>query len=93
MGKSLGIWGNSSSESDESEYPGDASMLAIKDDEDVYNSIISFMAKYDEEDEGDDEVILDDLKQNLDICSLKTLRKSVVVFIDSLCELTTKRGF
>lgn len=66
---------NSSSESDEFEHLGDASILAIKGDTDVYNSMFAFMAKSDEEDEGDDEVTLNDLKQNLDICTLKKLRK------------------
>lgn len=62
-------------------------MLAIKDGEGVYISMFAFMAKSDERYEGDDKVTLEDLKQNLELCSLKQLRKLVVVLIDSLCEL------
>lgn len=50
-------------------------MLAINDEENVYNSMFAFMAKSDDEEKDVDKVTLDDLKQILDTCSLKKLRK------------------
>ena len=64
MKKAFAVWGDSSSESEESECPEDASMLAIKDDENVFNGMFTFMAKSDDE-EDEEKVTLVDLKQNL----------------------------
>lgn len=46
-------------------------MLAIKDDEDMLNLMFAFMAKLDDEDGNSDDVNLDDLKQNVNVYSLK----------------------
>lgn len=46
--------------------------------------------KYDDADEGDDDVTLDNLKKNLTIYSFKNLRKLVAMLIDSLSELITE---
>lgn len=43
--KSLAVWRNSSSGSEEFKYPEDASMLAIKDEEDVFNLVFTFYRK------------------------------------------------
>ncbi|KAH0688877.1 hypothetical protein KY289_016235 [Solanum tuberosum] len=49
--KAFAVWGDSSSESKESECPEDASMLAIKDDENVFDGMFTFMAKSDDEED------------------------------------------
>ncbi|XP_055821824.1 uncharacterized protein LOC129890275 [Solanum dulcamara] len=54
--KTLGVLKNSSSESEESEYPEDASMLVMKDDDKLFNTFFSFMEKSD--DKAEEEVIL-----------------------------------
>ncbi|XP_055835086.1 uncharacterized protein LOC129903561 [Solanum dulcamara] len=64
--RALAIWGKSSSDSEESEHPEDASMLSIKDDEDVFDFMFAFMAKS-EDDDVDEEVTLSDFKQNLNV--------------------------
>ena len=43
--KALFVSGDFSSDSRESEYSEDASMLAVKDDEDVFDVMFAFMAK------------------------------------------------
>ncbi|KAH0665345.1 hypothetical protein KY285_026551 [Solanum tuberosum] len=60
--------------------------MAVKDDETVFNSLFSLMAKSDDE-ENQDEVTLFDLKSDLDTLSIKRLRKLVVVL--PVDELTT----
>lgn len=45
MKKALSVSGNFSSKSEESEHSEEASMLAIKDDEDVFDVMFSFIAK------------------------------------------------
>ena len=47
--KALGVSSNSSSDSEESEHPEDASMLALKDGEDVFDAMFAFMEKPDDE--------------------------------------------
>ncbi|XP_049366103.1 uncharacterized protein LOC125830957 [Solanum verrucosum] len=88
--KALAVWGNGSSESNEEEDSHeDVSVMAIKDDETVFNSIFSLMAKSDDE-ENQDEVTHFDLKSDLDTLSIKRLRKLVAVLIDLVDELTTE---
>lgn len=60
-------------------------MLVMKDDDEVFNTLFIFMAKSD--DEVEDEVTLLDLKENLDLYSIKKLKKRVCVLIDSLYHL------
>ncbi|XP_049347721.1 uncharacterized protein LOC125812241 [Solanum verrucosum] len=87
--KVFDVWGNPSSDSEESEHHEDVSMMAVKDEENVFNSMFSLMAKSDDEDDKD-EVTLFDLKNDLDTLSIRRLRKLVAVLIDSVDELTTE---
>ncbi|XP_049381315.1 uncharacterized protein LOC125845854 [Solanum stenotomum] len=87
--KAFAVWEDSSNESKESECPEDASMLAIKDDENVFNGMFTFMAKSNDE-EDEEKVTLFDLKQNLNAYSVRRLGNLVVVLIDSVIELTTE---
>ncbi|KAH0717452.1 hypothetical protein KY285_013483 [Solanum tuberosum] len=87
--KALAVWGDSSSDSEESEHPKDVSMLAVKGDKDVFDATYSFMAKSDDE-EVDEEVTLSDLKQNLHVYCVKKLRSLAALLIDSIIELTTE---
>ncbi|KAK4713349.1 hypothetical protein R3W88_019256 [Solanum pinnatisectum] len=84
------VCGDSSSELEESKCPEDASMLAIKNDENVFDGMFSFMAKSDDE-EDEEKVTFSDLKQNLNAYSIRKLRNLVVVLIDSVIELTAKK--
>ncbi|KAH0769701.1 hypothetical protein KY290_013682 [Solanum tuberosum] len=63
--------------------------MAVKDEENVFNSMFSLMAKSDDEDDKD-EVTLFDLKSDLDTLSIRRLRKLAAVLIDSIDELTTE---
>lgn len=45
VNKAFTFWGDSSSESDDSECPEDASMILVKDDENVFDGILFFMLK------------------------------------------------
>lgn len=85
--KSLVIWRNSSSEFERSKHLEEASMLAIKDDDEVFDIVFAFMEK--SNDEAEDEVTLHDLKDNLDLGIIKKLRKLACALIDSLHYLTT----
>ncbi|KAK4729569.1 hypothetical protein R3W88_022557 [Solanum pinnatisectum] len=87
--KAFAVWGNASSDSEEEENHEDVSMMAVNDDEIVFNSIFSLMAKSDDEDDQD-EITLFDLKSDLDTLSIKRLRKLIVVLIDSVDELTNE---
>ena len=49
MKKALFVSGDFSSDSRESEYSEDASMLALKDGEDVFDAMFAFMEKPDDE--------------------------------------------
>ena len=89
--KALVVWVNASSESkEETDSPEDILMMAIQDDETVYNSIFSLMAKSDNE-EDLNEVTLFDLKDDLDTLSINRLRKLVALLIDSVDELTSEK--
>ncbi|XP_049368191.1 uncharacterized protein LOC125833082 [Solanum verrucosum] len=88
--KSFAVYGNGSSESEEEEDNHEnVSMMAVKDDETVFNSIVSLMEKSNDE-ENQYEVTLFYLKSDLDTLSIKRLRKLVTVLIDSVDELTTE---
>ncbi|XP_049399696.1 uncharacterized protein LOC125863713 [Solanum stenotomum] len=88
--KAFAVWGNDSSESEEDvESYEDVSMMAIKDDENVFNSIFSLMAKSNDE-EGLNEVTLFYLKDDLDTLPIKNLRKLAALLIDSVDERTTE---
>ncbi|KAK4729545.1 hypothetical protein R3W88_022533 [Solanum pinnatisectum] len=47
--KAFVVWGNVSSDSEEEESHENVSMMAVNDDETVFNSIFSLMAKSDDE--------------------------------------------
>lgn len=68
-------------------------MLVKNDDDNVYNSMFTFIEKSDEEKEDVDKVTLVDLKQTLDTYSPQKLKILTSVLIDSLCELTTEKEF
>ncbi|XP_049405388.1 uncharacterized protein LOC125868860 [Solanum stenotomum] len=88
--KDFAVWGNDSSESEEdAETHEDVSMMAIKDDENVFNSIFSLMAKSNDE-EDLNKVTLFDLKDDLDTLPIKILRKLVALLIDFVNERTTE---
>lgn len=82
--KALGVSSNSSSDSEESEHPEDASMLAVKDGEDAFDAMFAFMKKSDDE-------FVNEKKQNVNVFSIRKLRKLVVVLIDLISELTTEK--
>lgn len=86
--KALVVWENFSSESKELEHPEDASLLRMKDDDNVFNTLFAFMAK--SNDEVDDKVTLLNLKENLDIYSVMKLKKLVSIFIKFSYELTVE---
>jgi len=53
--KAFAVWGNDSSESEEDvESHEDVSMMAIEDDESIFNSIFSLMANSDDEEDSDE---------------------------------------
>jgi len=88
--KALVVWGNDTSESEEDdENHEDVSMMAIKDDESIFNSIFSLMANSDDE-EDSNEVTFLDLKNDLDTLHVNKLRKLAALLIDSVVERTTK---
>ncbi|XP_049373989.1 uncharacterized protein LOC125839052 [Solanum verrucosum] len=88
--KAFVLWGNDSSESEEDvESDEYVSMMAIEDNESVFNSIFSLMAKSDDEDDSD-EVTLFDLKDDLDVFPVEKLRKLVSLLIDSVDERTNE---
>ncbi|XP_049397273.1 uncharacterized protein LOC125861406 [Solanum stenotomum] len=88
--KALVVWGNASRESEEeTDSPKDVSMMAVEDDETVYNSIFSLMEKSDDEKDLN-EVTLFDLKDDLDTLPINRLRKLAAPLIDSVDELTSE---
>ncbi|XP_055816036.1 uncharacterized protein LOC129885688 [Solanum dulcamara] len=92
--KAFAVWGNSSSDSEESTHLEDASMVAVKDDEEVFDSLFAFMAQLDDEEADDDDetkVTLANLRQNLHIYSAKKLRSLAAVVIDSVTELINEK--
>ncbi|KAK4721295.1 hypothetical protein R3W88_011528 [Solanum pinnatisectum] len=87
--KALEVWGDTSSDLEESEHPEDASMLPVKDDDVIFDEIFAFMEKFDDE-EAEKEVTLSDFKKNLHVYFVKRLRNLAVVLINSITELTTE---
>ncbi|XP_049406072.1 uncharacterized protein LOC125869660 [Solanum stenotomum] len=88
--KAFAVWGNDSSESEENaESYENVSMMAIKDDENVFNSIFSLMANSDDE-EDSDEVTLFYLKDDLNNLPIENLRKLAALLIDCVDERTTE---
>jgi len=84
------VGGNDASESEEDEKSHeDVSIMAIEDDESIFNSIFSLMANSDDE-EDSDEVTLFDLKDDLDNLPIENLRKLVALLIDCVDERTTE---
>ncbi|KAH0683294.1 hypothetical protein KY289_021046 [Solanum tuberosum] len=51
--KAFAVWRDSSSEPGESECPDNASMLAVKDDDNVFDGMFTLMAKSDDEEDED----------------------------------------
>ncbi|XP_049372851.1 uncharacterized protein LOC125837822 [Solanum verrucosum] len=90
VNKALIVWGDSSSESEESECPDDASMMVVKDDENVFDGLFALMAKSDSE-EDKQKVTLLDLKQNLNTYFVRMLRNVADVLIDSVIKLTAEK--
>ncbi|XP_049349519.1 uncharacterized protein LOC125814108 [Solanum verrucosum] len=88
--KAFAVWGNDSSESEEdAESYEDVSMMAIKEDENVFNFIFSLMANSDYE-EDSDKVTLFYLKDDLDNLPIENLRKLAALLIDCVDERTTE---
>ncbi|XP_015169753.1 uncharacterized protein [Solanum tuberosum] len=88
--KAFVVWGDDSSESEEdAESHDDVSMMAIEDDESIFNSIFSLMVKFDD-DEDPYKVTLFDLKDDLDTFPVEKLRKLAALLIDSVDERTTE---
>ncbi|KAK4731298.1 hypothetical protein R3W88_024286 [Solanum pinnatisectum] len=87
--KALAVWGYSSSDLDQLEHPEDVSMLTVKDDENVFNTMFTLMEKSDDE-ESKKEVTLSDIKQDLHTYSVKKLRNLEAIWIDSITELMTE---
>lgn len=90
--KALGVWVNSSSGFEDEEQLEDSSMLAVKDYDEIYNGLFAFMAQPDDKEDDDEEVMLLDLKDNLDLYSSRELKKLTCVLIDSIYELTTEKN-
>ena len=49
--KALDAWGDSSSDSENSYEPNDASMVVVHDEDNIYNEMIAFMAHSNDEDD------------------------------------------
>lgn len=66
-------------------------MLDVKDDENVFDGMFRFMEKYDDE-EGEEKIIILDIKQNLNVGSVRRLRNLANILINFVIELTTGKG-
>ena len=88
--KSLAAWGDSSSDSEDPDEPNDVSMVVVHEEETIFNEMFALMA-HTENEEEDNHVTLLDMKNDLDKYSLKNLRTSAKVMIDSVIELTSER--
>ena len=49
--KALAAWGDSSSDSEDSDEPNDVSMVVVHDEDNIYNEMIAFMAHSNDEDD------------------------------------------
>ena len=65
-------------------------MVAVHEEETIFNEMFAFMA-HTENEEEDDKVTLLDMKNDLNNYSLKKLRRMTKVMIDSVIELTSER--
>lgn len=92
MKKVLAVWENSSSESEKFEHTEDASLMAVKEDDKIFNQIFRFMVNSKDDDEPMKEVTLSNFNQNLHIFSTKKLMKLAAILINSTIELTTKKN-
>ncbi|XP_069146079.1 uncharacterized protein [Solanum lycopersicum] len=88
--RALAAWGDSSSDSEDPDEPKDVSMVAVHEEETVFNEMFSLMA-HTENEEEDNQVTLLDMKNDLDKYSLKKLRTLAKVMLDSVIELTSER--
>ena len=88
--KALAAWGDSSIDLEDPDEPKDVSMVAVQEEETVFNEIFALMAHTADEEE-DNQVTLLDMKNDLDKYSLKKLRTLAKVMIDSVIELTSER--
>ena len=88
--RALAAWGDSSSDSEDPDEPKDVSMVAIHEDQIVFNEMFALMS-HTEDVEEDNQVTLLDMKNDLDKYSLKKLRTLAKVMIDSVIELTSER--
>ena len=68
--KALAAWGDYSSDSEDPDEPKDVSMVAVHEEETVFNEIFALMAHTTDEEE-DNQVTLLDMKNDLDKYSLK----------------------
>ena len=68
--KALAAWGDSSSDSEDPDEPNDVSMVAVHEEETIFNEMFALMA-HTENEEEDDQVTLLDMKNDLDNYSLK----------------------
>lgn len=56
--KVLAVQGGSSSDSNQSGHPKDVSMLILKDDDILFNTMFAVMEKFDDDEEAEEEVTL-----------------------------------
>ena len=68
--KALAAWGDSSSDSEDPDEPKDVSMVAVHEEEIVFNEMFALMA-HTENEEEDNQITLLDMKNDLDKYSLK----------------------
>ncbi|XP_069150405.1 uncharacterized protein [Solanum lycopersicum] len=88
--RALAAWGDSSSDSEDPDEPKDVSMVAVHEEETVFNEMFALMAHTENEEENN-QVTLFDMKNDLDKYSLKKLRTLAKVMLDSVIELTSER--
>ncbi|XP_075100934.1 uncharacterized protein LOC142176685 [Nicotiana tabacum] len=82
--QALAAWGDSSSESEDETNIGDNSMMAVKSEENEYDSIFALMAQSDDdEDDDNSEVNFKDIQRNLKSYSPKKLMSLTSVLIDA----------
>lgn len=78
-------WGDSLSESDQSEQGENVPIIVMEDEVQVFDLLFVLMAETD--DNEDEPVTLLDIKENLKNCSLNKLRSLASVLSDSMNEL------
>ncbi|XP_069149941.1 uncharacterized protein [Solanum lycopersicum] len=88
--RALAALGDSSSDSEDPDEPKDVSMVAVHEEEIVFNEMFALMAHTKNEEE-DKQVTLLDMKIDLDKYSLKKLRTLAKVMRDSVIDLTSER--